>query len=76
MGHIKGMTTVRNAAKQAFEAMPEEFSGEYLTKVARLICRRPRAYSGTFFRRMREMRSEGLLNYKCTSIINSQYMKL
>ena len=76
MGHIKGLTTIRVAAQKSFEAMPDKFSGLYFTRVARLISGRKFAFEDTFFRRLRELRQEGALNYKCTDTINSCYVKL
>ena len=75
MGHIKGLTSIREAAQRSFDVMPDNFSGLYFTRVARLICGRKFAFEDTFFRRLRELRHEGVLNYKCTDNLNSKYVK-
>ena len=76
MGHIKGLTSIRAAAQRSFNDMPDSFSGLYFTRVARMYCGRKFAFEDTFFRRLRELRQEGILNYKCTDTINSCYVKL
>jgi len=72
----KGKTSVKKAALQAYEVMPEKFSSLYLARVARLIYGRRFTFHDTIMRKLREYRTEGVINFKCIHNKKSLYKKL
>ena len=59
----KSTPTVKAATLIAFNSMPEEFHGNYLHKVVKMIIRRSGVYIDSTLRKMRQLRSEGKINY-------------
>lgn len=69
------VTTVKKAAKKAYEMMPERFSAlTFCLTVRRLLNRM--TMDGTILRRLRELREDGQCPYKAIDPVNAIYMKL
>jgi len=69
------VTTVRKAAKAAYDQMPERFSALTFCLTARKILNRM-TMDGTILRRLRELRESGDCPYKAIDPVNAIYMKL
>lgn len=69
------VTTVKKAAKKAYEQMPERFSALTFCLTVRKILNKM-TMDGTILRRLRELRESGECPYKAIDPVNAIYMKL
>lgn len=72
----KGKESVRSAVEYLFSVMPEHFKGVQLHKLVSLRIGRPELYSETTFRKMRELKEDGIINFENISKADSLYKKL
>ena len=68
--------SVQKSVFKAFNMMPETFYTSKLIEAVRIDINRPYVYDGTVLRKLRTLRSNGVLNYKCIDIKKSIYKKL
>lgn len=59
----KSNPTVKQAALQAFNALPDEFRGNDIHRLVKMITRRSRIHTDSSLRKCRQLRSEGKINY-------------
>jgi len=59
----KSNPTVKQAVVLAYENLPDEFRGNDLHRLVKMITRRKFIHTDSSLRKMRQLRSEGNLNY-------------
>ena len=59
----KSNPTVKQAVVQAYESLPDEFRGNDLHRLVKMITRRRFIHTDTSLRKLRVLRSEGKLDY-------------
>jgi len=69
-----GRASVKAATEIMYREMPREFNGYDLWKRVSSVLERD-MYADTVFRRMRELKEEGIINFKCISDSKSKYEK-
>jgi hypothetical protein len=73
----KSIPNIKSATLQAFNSLPDEFRGNDLVKIVKLITRRRFIHTDTPLRKLRVLKSEGKLNYKLgAERAESLYQKL
>jgi hypothetical protein len=60
----KSSPTLKEATKQAFRDLPDEFRGYQLHNVVKIITGRRKIYADSCFRKLRVLRKEKVLNYE------------
>ena len=59
----KSDPNIKEAALQAFQSLPDEFRGNDLHRLVKLITRRSRIHTDSSLRKLRVLRKEGKVNY-------------
>jgi len=59
----KSNPTVKQAVVQAYESLPDEFRGNDLHRLVKMITRRKFIHTDSSLRKMRQLRSEGKMDY-------------
>jgi hypothetical protein len=75
MSKPKGLQSVRKAVSELFPIMPERFYGIHLVRLVAKRIGRPEVYQDSIFRKMRELKEEGLINFVNTDKLHSIYEK-
>lgn len=68
--------SVQKATLKAFQKMPDIFNTSDLISTVRSDLNRPFVYDSTILRKLRILRSENRLNYKCIDNKKSIYKKI
>lgn len=71
-----GRATVRPITEIIYRDMPREFNGIDLFRRVASALERDDIYADTVFRRMRELKERGVINFECVSDSKSLYRKL
>jgi len=71
-----GNVTVKQATEVLYRDMSQEFSGLDLIKRVRWALSRPDVYNDTVLRKMRKLKAEGKINFRCIDYPRSLYEKL
>ena len=71
----KSTPTIQQAAKMAFDKMPDKFFMLFLYMEVKRITGRPNVFDDTIGRKMRLLRQRGLINYKLVNRETSFYSK-
>jgi hypothetical protein len=72
----KGKMSVRKAVEEIFPVLPHRFTTIFLHYMVSRRIGRPEVFHDTCLRKLREMRSEGLINFKNVDKLKSIYEKL
>ena len=59
----KSTPTVHEATRQAFQALPEQFRGNDLHRLVKMITRRSRIHTDSSLRKMRLLRQRGEIDF-------------
>lgn len=76
MAKRKSVCSVRESTEMAFKNMSDEFCVLKLIEQVRYITNRPVLTDGSILRRLRELRADNELNYRCIDSEKSIYKKL
>ena len=60
----KSQPTVHEATRQAFQSLPEQFRGNDLHRLVKMITRRSRIHTDSSLRKMRLLRQRGEINFE------------
>lgn len=73
----KSKPNVKQAVRQAFDVLPDEFRGNDVHRLVKAITGRKFIHTDSSLRKMRVLRSEGKLNYmRVGEKADSKYQKL
>lgn len=70
------MKRITEAIEKIWPWLPEEFDGNKLINHVYMHTEELHVYSDTIFRTMRQMRADGVINYRCVNKEKSKYQKL
>jgi hypothetical protein len=70
-----GRATVRPITEIMYREMPDEFNGVDLFRRVASALERDDIYADTVFRRMRELKERGVINFECLNDSKSIYKK-
>lgn len=59
----KSEPCIKEATLQAYKSLPEQFRGNDLHRLVKMIVRRSRIHTDTSLRHLRSLKAEGKLNY-------------
>ena len=76
MMKAKGKESVRKAVEYYYPIMPVRFFAIHLVKLVARRIGRPDVYADSCLRKLRELKEEGKINFKCVDKLRSQYLKL
>ena len=60
----KSNPNIKEATLQAFKALPDQFRGNDIHRLVKMITRRSRIHTDSVLRKMRLLHKEGKLNYQ------------
>lgn len=76
MSKPKGHISVRKAVEEYYPIIPERFMGIHLIRLVAKRIGRPEVFEDSILRKLREMKEEGLINFKNVDKLHSIYQKL
>lgn len=78
MSKQRSIISVKEATRQAFELMPDEFNGFQLVAQTKKLLGNPHVFDSNITRRLRDLRKDNPQNYGylVTDIPTSKYKKL
>jgi len=59
----KSNPTIKEATLQAYKALPNQFRGNDIHRIVKMITRRSRIHTDSSLRKLRALKSEGKVNY-------------